>query len=82
MTSNVSESNKRIAKNTMYLYIRMFITIVVLLYTSRVVLQVLGASDYGLYNVVAGVLTMFGMFSGALTVGTLRFLNFAMGENI
>ena len=58
----------------------MFITIVVSLYTSRIVLQVLGASDYGLYNVVAGVLAMFGMFNGALTVGTQRYLNFAMGE--
>ena len=58
----------------------MFITILVSLYTSRIVLQVLGASDYGLYSVVAGVLTMFAMFNGALTTGTQRFLNYAMGE--
>ena len=50
------------------------------LYTSRVVLHVLGASDYGLYNVVGGVLTLFTMFSSALTVGTQRFLSYAIGE--
>ncbi len=59
----------------------MLVTMAVALYTSRVVLQVLGASDYGLYNVVGGVLSMFGMFSAALTVGTQRFLTYAMGEN-
>ena len=51
------------------------------LYTSRVVLQVLGASDFGLYNVVGGVLTLFTMFSSALTVGTQRFLSYALGDN-
>ncbi len=80
MGTTVSDGNSRIAKNTVYLYVRMFITILVSLYTSRVVLRVLGASDYGLYSVVAGVLTMFAMFNGALTTGTQRFLNFAMGE--
>lgn len=59
----------------------MFLTMVVALYTSRVVLQVLGASDYGLYNVIGGILTMFTMFSGSLTIGTQRFLTFALGEN-
>ncbi len=73
-------NNKRIAKNTIYLYIRMFVTLIVALYTTRVVLRVLGESDYGLYNVTAGILAMFAMFNGALTVGTQRFLNFAMGE--
>lgn len=73
--------NKRIAKNTAFLYIRMFITMAIGLYASRIVLRVLGASDYGLYNVVAGVLTMFSMFSAALTVGTQRFLSYAIGDN-
>lgn len=80
MSESISGGNSRIAKNTVYLYIRMFITILVSLYTSRVVLKVLGASDYGLYSVVAGVLTMLAMFNGALTTGTQRFLNYAMGE--
>ena len=58
----------------------MFVTMAIGLYASRVVLQVLGASDYGLYNVVGGVLTLFTMFSAALTVGTQRFLSYAIGE--
>ena len=74
-------NNKRIAKNTVYMYIRMFFTVLVTLYTSRVVLRELGASDYGLYNVIGGILTMFTMFSAALTVGTQRFLSYAIGEN-
>ena len=73
--------NKRIAKNTFFLYVRMLLTILVSLYSSRIVLQVLGASDYGLYNVIGGILTMFGMLSSALTVGTQRFLTYALGEN-
>lgn len=78
--SETIHSNKRIAKNTMYLYIRMLLTMAIGLYASRVVLQVLGESDYGLYNVVGGVLTMFTMVSSALQVGTQRFLSFAIGE--
>lgn len=80
MSSTEQSNNKRIAKNTIYLYIRMFFTMIVALYTSRIVLQVLGDSDYGLYNVIGGVLTMFSMFSGALMAGTQRFLTFALGE--
>lgn len=74
------DNNRRIAKNTIYLYFRMFITMAVSLYTSRVVLHVLGVSDYGLYNVVGGVVASFSMLSSALTVGTQRFLTYAMGE--
>ena len=81
MSTSVSENNKRIAKNTIYLYVRMFITMAIGIYASRIVLKVLGASDYGLYNVVGGVVSMFAMISAALQVGTQRFLNFAMGEN-
>ena len=73
--------NKRIAKNSLFLYFRMFVTMAIGLYASRVILHVLGASDYGLYNVVGGVLTLFTMFSAALTVGTQRFLSYAIGDN-
>lgn len=73
--------NKRIAKNSIFLYFRMFVTMAIGLYTSRIVLQVLGASDFGLYNVVGGVLTLFTMFSAALTVGTQRFLSYAIGNH-
>ena len=59
MSNQTSDNNKRIAKNTLLLYFRMLITMLVSLYTSRVVLQTLGISDYGLYNVVGGVVTMF-----------------------
>lgn len=73
--------NKRIAKNSLFLYIRMFVIMAIGLYSSRIVLKVLGASDYGLYNVVGGVLTLFTMFSSALTIGTQRFLSYAIGDN-
>ncbi|WP_294593294.1 polysaccharide biosynthesis protein [uncultured Bacteroides sp.] len=71
--------NKRIIKNTGYLYIRMFIIMGVSLYTSRVVLDKLGANDYGLYNVVGGVVAMLGFLNGTLSIGTSRFLTFELG---
>ena len=53
------QNNQRIAKNTLFLYFRMLLTLIIGLYTSRVILATLGISDYGLYNVVGGVVTMF-----------------------
>ncbi len=76
-----SENNKRIAKNTLMLYFRMILTMLVALYTSRVVLNVLGVEDYGTYNVVGGVVTMFGFFNGAMASATQRFLSFDLGRN-
>lgn len=75
-----SENNKRLAKNTMMLYIRMLLTMVVALYTSRVVLQVLGVIDFGIYNVVGGIVTMLSFFNSSLTTATQRFLNIEMGK--
>ena len=75
-----TQDNKRIAKNTMMLYFRMLLTMVVGLYTSRVVLQTLGVSDYGLYNVVGGIVAMFTIINSTLTTGTQRFFSFAIGE--
>lgn len=75
-----SENNKRIAKNTMYLYMRMFVILVVSLFTSRVILQVLGASDYGIYNIIGGVVVLFSFINGALTAATQRYLNFYIGR--
>lgn len=72
--------NRRIAKNTIFLYFRMLLTMGVSLYTARVVLNVLGVSDYGLYNVVGGVVTLFSFINGTLSGGTQRFLTFALGE--
>ena len=71
--------NKRIAKNTMFLYIRMILIMVVSLYTSRVVLDKLGVEDYGLYNVVGGVVGMLSFINGTLSIGTSRFLTFELG---
>ena len=75
------DNNKRIAKNTMLLYFRMIFLLAISLFTSRIILQTLGIEDYGIYNVVGGVLTMFTMISSALQVGTQRFLSFALGES-
>lgn len=77
---SISQSNKRIAKNTFYMYVRFFVTVLVGLYTSRVVLQVLGVSDYGLYNVVGGILALFSFLSSSLGGATARFLNYEMGK--
>lgn len=72
-------NSKRIAKNTLLLYFRMMILTVVTLYTSRVILNALGVIDYGIYNVVGGVVTMFSVLSGSLTAAITRFLTFEIG---
>ena len=76
----VKQNNKRIAKNTIIVYIRIFVTMFVGLFTSRFVLQALGVSDYGLYNVVGGVIAMFTFISGSLASTTTRFVNYEMGK--
>lgn len=78
--SGTFENNKRIAKNTLMLYLRMLFTMAVSFYTSRVVLQVLGVSDFGIYNVVGGLVTMFTFVSGAMTTATQRFLSIEIGR--
>ena len=72
-------NNSRIAKNTLLLYFRMFFTMTVNLYVSRVVLKVLGVEDYGIYNVVGGVVAMFSVISGSLSAAIGRFLTFELG---
>lgn len=79
MSFKTQSNSKRIAKNTLLLYVRMLILMVVSLYTSRVILNALGVEDYGIYNVVGGVVTMFSMLSGSLTAAIQRFLNFELG---
>ncbi len=78
--SNI-KNNKRIFKNTLFLYFRMILTLGVSLYTSRVVLNILGVEDFGIYNVVGGVVTMMAFLSGAMSSSTQRFLSFEMGKN-
>lgn len=77
---HTSDNNKRIAKNTLFMYIRMFITMGIGLYTSRVVLNSLGVSDYGLYNVIGGIIAMFGFINGAMTNTTSRFIAYYLGR--
>lgn len=77
---HVQEENKRIAKNTVLIYSRLFLTIIIGLYTSRTIIRILGVSDYGLLNVTGGVLGMFTFLSAALGGATTRFINFEMGK--
>lgn len=79
MTDSIA-NNKRIAKNTILLYVRMFIMMAVGLFTSRIILDALGVSDYGIYNVIGGLVTMFSVLTGAMSVATSRFLTFALGS--
>jgi len=73
-------SNKRIAKNTLILYLRMFLTMAISLYTSRVVLSTLGIEDYGTYNVVGGIVVMFTFINGAMSTATMRYITFELGR--
>lgn len=73
-------NNKRIAKNTLLLYMRMLFTIAVGLYTSRVVLSTLGISDYGIQNVVGGIVAMLGFLNSAMTSASQRFISFELGK--
>lgn len=74
-------NNKRIAKNTMLLYVRMLLTLLVSLYTSRVLLEALGITDYGVYNIVGGIVVLFSFLSNAMTGSTQRYLNYNVGLN-
>ena len=77
---NHISSNKRIAKNTILLYVRMFFVMCIQLYTSRVVLQALGVEDYGIYNVVGGIVTMFAFLNAALNSSTQRYITYYLGK--
>lgn len=78
--SSVSENNKRIAKNTLVLYFRMFLFMAIGLYTSRVILNTLGVEDYGIYNVVGGIVTMFSFINGSLSTSTSRSITYELGR--
>jgi len=71
---------KRVAKNTAILYVRVLIVMLVSIYTSRVVLRILGVEDYGTYNVVAGAVALFGFLNTAMSMATQRFLNYELGR--
>ena len=80
MSSNAN-NNKRIAKNTIFLYFRSILLLLISLYTSRVTLEVLGVEDFGIYQIVGGVVSMFSMLSSTLASASQRFITFALGEN-
>lgn len=72
--------NARLAMNTMFLYFRMIFIMAVTLYTSRVVLRVLGVEDFGIFNVVAGVVAMFGFLNSSMSATTQRFISYSLGK--
>ena len=80
MLNHTSENNKRIAKNTLLLYVRMLFMMVVSLYTSRVILNALGVEDFGIYNVIGGIVAMFSVISNSLSASISRFITFELGK--
>ena len=78
--SDISSNNKRLAKNTILLYFRMIIIMGVTLFTSRVILRTLGVEDYGIYNVVGGIVAMFSFISSSLTTASQRYITFELGK--
>lgn len=78
--SDTSQNNKRIVKNTLFLYIRMFFIMAITLFTSRVVLSTLGVVDFGIYNVVGGVVAMMGILNNAMAVSSQRYITFELGR--
>ena len=77
-----AENTRRIAKNTLMLYVRMLFGMLVSLYTSRVVLNTLGVEDYGIYNVVGGVIGLLGFLTGSLGAASSAYLTFDLGRYI
>ena len=80
--SNQTSDNKRIAKNTAVLYVKLILSVIIGLYTSRVILQALGASDYGLYTIVGGIVSMMNFLGVTMMSVTYRYIvvEFGKGE--
>lgn len=76
----ISENNKRIAKNTLMLYIRMFVIMAVSLFTTRITFKILGVEDYGINNIVAGIIVLFSFMQTVLNAATQRFLSYELGR--
>ena len=77
---DTATNSKTIAKNTLYLYFRMMVTMLITLYTSRVVLKILGVDDYGVYQAVGGIVGFLSFLNNALSTGSSRFITFGLGE--
>lgn len=80
MADNTS-NNKRIAKNSIFMSIRMVFVLIITFYTTRVILNILGVEDYGVYNVVCGFVSMFAFLNTSMSNGIQRFFNFELGKN-
>lgn len=80
MPTTSLSNNKRIAKNTIFLYFRTFLTMAISIFTSRIVLETLGVEDFGIYNIVGGFVAMFSLLSGSLTAASQRFISFELGK--
>lgn len=80
MTNQASSNNKRIAKNTLFLYFRMLFMMLISLYTNRIVLDKLGVTDFGIYNVVGGIVVMLGFLSGCMSNSVQRYLSYEIGR--
>ena len=78
---NQSSRTKRVAKNTFLLYIRMFLVLIVSLFTSRLILKQLGVTDFGIYSVVGGIVVIFNVLSASFSESTSRFYAFCIGCN-
>lgn len=81
MENNIAQNNKRIAKNSFMLFIRMLFSMAVSLYTTRAILEILGVIDFGIYNVVGGVIVFFGFLNQTMSTTTSRFITTALGKN-
>ena len=79
--SSTPSSNHVIFKNSIFMTIRMLFVLLISLYTTRIILNVLGVEDYGVYNVVCGFVSMFGFLNSSMTSATQRFYNFELGQN-
>lgn len=82
MTNQTSDNNKRIAKNTILLYMRVMVLMFIGLYTSRMILQSLGVENYGINNVIAGLLSMFGIMTSSMSSAISRFITVLLGKGI
>lgn len=80
MSSDRASNNKRLVKNSIFLYFRMILTMVVSLYTSRIILKALGVTDFGVFSVVSGFVSIFSFISGSMIASTERFLNYNIGK--
>ena len=78
---NPSRNHERVAHNTLFLYIRMLILMLINLYTSRVILNALGVTDYGIHNAVSGFVAMFVMFSNTMSTAISRYITFSLGKD-